>query len=184
MLPYVLCYFFFFQAEDGIRDLTVTGVQTCALPICPVNDRLGEVRTMRLGATLYALGYALLPLAPSVPMFLLIQVLLPLGTALLFPANSALVSHRADKHEFGLMMGVQQALRGVASVAGPIWAGPAYQHLGPSVPVFACAVIIALALLVAARVPRGEPGAATPPVACPSLLFGPATSTPSLPPPV
>src|SRR2546430_8772884 len=28
------CVFFFFQAEDGIRDLTVTGVQTCALPIC------------------------------------------------------------------------------------------------------------------------------------------------------
>src|SRR5204862_5624876 len=27
--------FFFFQAEDGIRDLYVTGVQTCALPICP-----------------------------------------------------------------------------------------------------------------------------------------------------
>src|SRR5688572_33461672 len=27
---------FFFQAEDGIRDLTVTGVQTCALPICEV----------------------------------------------------------------------------------------------------------------------------------------------------
>src|SRR2546430_6788730 len=26
--------FFFFQAEDGIRYLTVTGVQTCALPIC------------------------------------------------------------------------------------------------------------------------------------------------------
>src|SRR3989475_652841 len=35
-------FFFFFQAEDGIRDLTVTGVQTCALPIClaglPVAD--------------------------------------------------------------------------------------------------------------------------------------------------
>src|SRR2546430_4954566 len=29
-----LVLFFFFQAEDGIRDLTVTGVQTCALPIC------------------------------------------------------------------------------------------------------------------------------------------------------
>src|SRR5688572_31321381 len=28
-------FFFFFQAEDGIRDLTVTGVQTCALPIYP-----------------------------------------------------------------------------------------------------------------------------------------------------
>src|SRR5947207_10632252 len=31
-----LCYtFFFFQAEDGIRDHCVTGVQTCALPISP-----------------------------------------------------------------------------------------------------------------------------------------------------
>src|SRR2546430_9196911 len=29
----MMCVFFFFQAEDGIRDLTVTGVQTCALPI-------------------------------------------------------------------------------------------------------------------------------------------------------
>src|SRR6202011_287129 len=28
-----LLYFFFFQAEDGIRDTSVTGVQTCALPI-------------------------------------------------------------------------------------------------------------------------------------------------------
>src|SRR2546430_4647232 len=30
---WTVIYFFFFQAEDGIRDLTVTGVQTCALPI-------------------------------------------------------------------------------------------------------------------------------------------------------
>src|SRR2546426_5741986 len=29
-------FFFFFQAEDGIRDYKVTGVQTCALPICEV----------------------------------------------------------------------------------------------------------------------------------------------------
>src|SRR6478672_12942056 len=29
-----MLFFFFFQAEDGIRDLIVTGVQTCALPIC------------------------------------------------------------------------------------------------------------------------------------------------------
>src|SRR5689334_24487332 len=30
---FVFFFFFFFQAEDGIRDGTVTGVQTCALPI-------------------------------------------------------------------------------------------------------------------------------------------------------
>src|SRR6266540_5983711 len=31
------CLFFFFQAEDGIRDRDVTGVQTCALPILPLS---------------------------------------------------------------------------------------------------------------------------------------------------
>src|SRR5256886_11433220 len=37
-------YLFFFQAEDGIRDLTVTGVQTCALPISRVDILLlGQV---------------------------------------------------------------------------------------------------------------------------------------------
>src|SRR3989441_9871535 len=40
-------YFFFFQAEDGIRDKLVTGVQTCALPIlarpCAANDLPVEV---------------------------------------------------------------------------------------------------------------------------------------------
>src|SRR5688572_31490145 len=40
---------FFFQAEDGIRDLTVTGVQTCALPICakrPTCDRIDTANPM------------------------------------------------------------------------------------------------------------------------------------------
>src|SRR5438445_10183728 len=31
----IITTFFFFQAEDGIRDIGVTGVQTCALPISP-----------------------------------------------------------------------------------------------------------------------------------------------------
>src|SRR2546430_12080549 len=49
--------FFFFQAEDGIRDLTVTGVQTCALPI--LADSLAAVpggrsdRSQRIGGRLF-----------------------------------------------------------------------------------------------------------------------------------
>src|SRR6266542_5881572 len=35
----LLFFFFFFQAEDGIRDATVTGVQTCALPISAATRR-------------------------------------------------------------------------------------------------------------------------------------------------
>src|SRR2546430_6560795 len=40
----MLFFFFFFQAEDGIRDLTVTGVQTCALPICEGVEFRGRTR--------------------------------------------------------------------------------------------------------------------------------------------
>src|SRR5690349_20128094 len=42
-------FFFFFQAEDGIRDLYVTGVQTCALPICGDRGDLAAEVASRLG---------------------------------------------------------------------------------------------------------------------------------------
>src|SRR5690554_3556935 len=38
----MLLFFFFFQAEDGIRDADVTGVQTCALPILMLDRSFGE----------------------------------------------------------------------------------------------------------------------------------------------
>src|SRR5690606_40074671 len=39
----VICFYFFFQAEDGIRDFHVTGVQTCALPIFMCPHRAGNL---------------------------------------------------------------------------------------------------------------------------------------------
>src|SRR2546427_7401985 len=51
----VISVLFFFQAEDGIRDLTVTGVQTCALPIyenLKVALRNAERRNARDDSTL------------------------------------------------------------------------------------------------------------------------------------
>src|SRR5260221_10472094 len=42
-----IAFFFFFQAEDGIRDHCVTGVQTCALPICMWYPRAARRRYRR-----------------------------------------------------------------------------------------------------------------------------------------
>src|SRR5207245_3143649 len=50
----VLC-FFFFQAEDGIRDATVTGVQTCALPISSPDAAVMLVSLPRLKTSARAL---------------------------------------------------------------------------------------------------------------------------------
>src|SRR5688572_32076804 len=54
---FYICFFFvfFFQAEDGIRDLTVTGVQTCALPIYNVGaDRYNQALSERRAAAVQA----------------------------------------------------------------------------------------------------------------------------------
>src|SRR2546430_10292271 len=70
---------FFFQAEDGIRDLTVTGVQTCALPIYPAARRAaqcpaaachrpaGVVRRTGQSGARAGLARGLHGLAPGVP---------------------------------------------------------------------------------------------------------------------
>src|SRR4030042_2081116 len=52
-----LCFFFFFQAEDGIRDVAVTGVQTCALPIW--RERQSQAAACDLG------GYCTGPTHPT-----------------------------------------------------------------------------------------------------------------------
>src|SRR3989475_4949637 len=60
MAPYIHVFllvfdFFFFQAEDGIRDLTVTGVQTCALPIS-AGDVMGEGKVPTIHASAVLVG--------------------------------------------------------------------------------------------------------------------------------
>src|SRR5687768_18363425 len=49
MRPLRVTLFFFFQAEDGIRDVAVTGVQTCALPIlAPVARQVSQDQSKRV----------------------------------------------------------------------------------------------------------------------------------------
>src|SRR5256884_2975452 len=50
-----LFFFFFFQAEDGIRDVAVTGVQTCALPIYPGDQWHGALVRMVTACRAYGL---------------------------------------------------------------------------------------------------------------------------------
>src|SRR5258706_12083772 len=45
----LVAFFFFFQAEDGIRDWSVTGVQTCALPISVCDARRSQAQDVHRG---------------------------------------------------------------------------------------------------------------------------------------
>src|SRR5688572_32210942 len=55
-------FFFFFQAEDGIRDLTVTGVQTCALPIFGHPQGIAPGRVVVVDQREFVLGQEAVPL--------------------------------------------------------------------------------------------------------------------------
>ena len=125
-------------------------------------DRFGETRVMRAGTVTLALGMLLYPLPRSIPVMGLVLALVPIGTALLFPAVTALVSHETDPAEVGQTMGVQQAFGGVARVVGPMWATPVFQLLGPAFPFLIASVIVAVTGLMAFRVPIRPRVAAAP----------------------
>ena len=133
-----------------------------------VNERLGEVRTMQVGAACMAVGLvlmplpaALLPMGAALPLFVVCLMLAPIGTALLFPASTSLVSQRTERHEQGLVMGAQQTFRGVASIVGPVGAALAYDGLGAAVPFYLGAAAVGVASLLILREPRDVPVPAT-----------------------
>jgi multidrug resistance protein len=115
-------------------------------------SRFGEVRLMRAGALLLALGLAAFPLPKHLAAFIPVMLLVPIGTALLFPATSALLTQRCERTELGQVLGVQQAFGGIARIFGPIWAGAAFEKLGPGVPFEVAGVVVFGVSLLAARV--------------------------------
>lgn len=121
-------------------------------------DRFGETRVMRVGAVLLGLGLLSIPLPDFVVGTALVMGLVPMGTALLFPSVSALVSHRASRSELGQTLGVQQAFGGAARVIAPVWATAAFQGLGMSVPFFIAAGVVGFVTFLAFSVkPRALP---------------------------
>ncbi len=102
----------------------------------PIVERLGEVWTMRLGTAMLALGLFLYPFPQSLWAFAAVIPLVPIGTALLFPSTTSLMSHQSDPRELGTTMGVAQTFAGLARVAAPLLATAAFQRLGHGAPFY------------------------------------------------
>ncbi len=107
----------------------VVSVVMRALLLGPVVRRVGEVGAMRLGTLALSCGMLALPLPVLLPVpasarlltVAFIATLVPVGTALLFPSTTALVSGRSPRNETGQIMGVQQLFGGIARCLGPVW---------------------------------------------------------------
>ena len=128
----------------------------------PVVTRVGEPRAMRIGAATLILGLLAFPLARNLGQLVLVIPLVPIGTALLFPATTSLMSRYSDSAELGTTMGVAQTYAGIARVVAPILGTIVFQRIGHQWPFVAAAVMMALVSLLAFKVeqlpapPTGE----------------------------
>lgn len=121
-----------------------------ALLLGPLVNRLGEARTMRLGALSLLLGFLTLPLASNLWLLALTVLLIPVGTSLLFPATTSMVSQHSPRRETGQSLGVQQAFGGVSRVLGPLWSTAAFQYLAIASTFWINAALMGIVLLIAA----------------------------------
>jgi DHA1 family tetracycline resistance protein-like MFS transporter len=86
----------------------------------------------------------LYPLVPTVWMMAVVIPFVPIGTALMFPTVTSLLSHAVDSSELGTMMGVAQTFAGIARVVAPIAGMFAFQHFGINAPFVGGGCIVAL----------------------------------------
>jgi MFS family permease len=130
-----------------------------SLLLGPMIKRFGEAGAMRLGTASLTLGLLLYPLADSLVTLAVILPLMPVGTALLFPATTSLMSRASAREELGLTMGVAQTFAGLARVAAPLLSNSAYQRFGIGSPFLLAGATVALVGVLAVRATgtRGAP---------------------------
>jgi len=128
----------------------------------PIVDRLGELWTLRVGAFALALGLWVYPQPTTLWAFAAVIPLVPIGTALLFPSTTSLMSRLSDPRELGVTMGVAQTFAGMARVAAPLLATAAFQRLGHSAPFYIAGTCIALAGFLALQIQPSPAASAAP----------------------
>jgi MFS family permease len=107
------------------------GLVMRAVMLGPAVRRFGEIGVTRLGSLSLILGLSLMPVPAmlhlsrpaEIGLLAVAALFVPVGTALLFPATTALVSRRSARQEVGQVMGVQQSFGSVARLVGPVAAG-------------------------------------------------------------
>jgi MFS transporter, DHA1 family, tetracycline resistance protein len=124
--------------------------------------RFGEERLLLSGLALIALGLLVLPLAHHLAPLLLALAALALGMGMMQPSLNSLISRRAGADEQGEVMGVAQSIGSLSRVLGPIIAGALFEAFGRNSPFLWGALLVAGALVVGWRLPRGFAGAVIP----------------------
>jgi MFS family permease len=143
----------YLNAEFGITEKTIgyvflyVGVFSVLMRsalIGPIVDRIGEPWSIRAGAAALVVGLLGYPLAPNLWSLAFIIPLVPIGTALLFPATTALMSQASARHELGMTMGIAQTFAGIARVAAPVVSTTLFQRISHGTPFYFAAIVVGI----------------------------------------
>ncbi len=122
-----------------------------SLLLGPIVHKIGETGAMRAGTITLTLGLVLYPQATNYWTLALVMALVPIGTALLFPATTALMSHVSEPSEIGTTMGVAQTFAAISRVVAPLISTSAFQRFGVGAPFYIAGGIVALVGVLAFR---------------------------------
>ena len=121
----------------------------------PLTKRWGEAVVIKGTLLASAIGFGLLLTANSLPTILLTTGLFTLPNALLRPAVISLTSKKADTQQ-GVAMGLNNSFNSLGRIAGPIWAGFAFD-LNYSYPYLSGALIMFVGFLIGLALVKQEP---------------------------
>lgn len=128
--------------------------------IGPLTKRFGERALIGAAACFLFGGYGVLAATHGWALLVVSMTLLAIGNALANPSLSSLVSKEADDTELGVTLGVYQGACSLARVAGPMYSGLVFVHLGPAVPFEIAALCMIPAFVMVLMLPkRAEPPA-------------------------
>jgi MFS family permease len=132
-----------------IMYLGALGVVVRTLVLGRMVDAFGEMPVARLGLATLAVGLALTGIAHDLPAVIAGFTLMPIGTGLVFPCITGMLSQAVRVGERGLYMGVQHTFGGVSRVAFPVAAGFLMDAFGVGVPFWLSAVLVVATLPLA-----------------------------------
>jgi MFS transporter, DHA1 family, tetracycline resistance protein len=118
---------------------------------------LGEKKMLVWGLLVTGVGVFLISLMPSYPSMYLPCAVLAVGTSLVNPSMTALVSLLAPADRKGELLGGYQSMSALGRIVGPSLGGLLFTTLGAGAPYWSAAALIVLVSMLALRLPAGSP---------------------------
>ena len=116
--------------------------------------RFGERALVRSGLALMGASFITAGIAPPLAVFLVVMAGIAIASGILTPSLSGLISLATPADEQGGVLGLYQSLGSLARAVGPFLGGWAFQVISPGAPLWMAGVVLLIAALIAARLPR------------------------------